>query len=50
VKIGYVIKAFPRLSETFILNELLELERQGCEVTVFSRYPGQQVPHAANHS
>jgi glycosyltransferase involved in cell wall biosynthesis len=47
VKIGYVIKAFPRLSETFILNELLELERQGCEITVFSRYPGQQVPHAA---
>ncbi len=47
MKIGYVIKAFPRLSETFILNELLELERQGCEVTVFSRYPGQQVPHAA---
>lgn len=47
MKIGYVIKAFPRLSETFILNELLELERLGCEITVFSRYPGQVVPHAA---
>ena len=27
--IGYVIKMFPRLSETFILNEVLELELQG---------------------
>ena len=26
-KIGYVLKRFPRLSETFILNELLQLER-----------------------
>jgi glycosyltransferase involved in cell wall biosynthesis len=27
---------FPRLSETFILNEILELERRGVEVVVFS--------------
>jgi glycosyltransferase involved in cell wall biosynthesis len=31
-----VLKRFPRLSETFVLNELLELERQGVEVEVFS--------------
>ncbi|NRA74743.1 MAG: glycosyltransferase, partial [Planctomycetes bacterium] len=30
---------FPRLSETFILNEVLELERQGVEVEVFSLMP-----------
>lgn len=35
-KIAYVVKMFPRLSETFILNEMLELERQGIEITVFS--------------
>ena len=35
-KIGYVLKRFPRLSETFILNELLELRRQGALVEVFS--------------
>ncbi|MEW5794826.1 MAG: glycosyltransferase family 4 protein [Candidatus Zixiibacteriota bacterium] len=35
-RIGYVIKMFPRLSETFILNEILELERLGVEVTIFS--------------
>ena len=36
MKIGYVVKMFPRLSETFILNEILELERRGVEVTIFS--------------
>ena len=35
-RIGYVLKMFPRLSETFVLNEILELERQGAEVHVFS--------------
>lgn len=35
-RIGYVLKRFPRLSETFILNEILELERQGVEVEIFS--------------
>ncbi len=36
LKVGYVLKRFPRLSETFILNEVLELERQGVEVEIFS--------------
>ena len=36
LKIGYFVKMYPRLSETFILNEILELERRGVEVTVFS--------------
>lgn len=35
-RVGYVLKMFPRLSETFIMNELLELERQGVELSVFS--------------
>lgn len=34
--IGYVLKKFPRASETFILNEILALQRQGVDVTVFS--------------
>ena len=34
--VGYIVKMFPRLSETFILNEILELERQGMTVTIFS--------------
>jgi colanic acid/amylovoran biosynthesis glycosyltransferase len=34
--VAYVLKKFPRLSETFILNEILELQRQGVQVTVIS--------------
>jgi glycosyltransferase involved in cell wall biosynthesis len=36
LKVGYIVKMFPRLSETFILNEILELERRGVAVTIFS--------------
>ena len=35
-RVAYILKMFPRLSETFILNELLEMERQGAEASVFS--------------
>lgn len=34
--VGYVVKMFPRFSETFILNEILELERTGTRVVIFS--------------
>jgi glycosyltransferase involved in cell wall biosynthesis len=45
--IGYVVKMFPRLSETFILNEILELERQGVALHVFSmKRPVEKVVHA----
>ena len=36
LRIGYVVRMFPRFSETFVLQEILELERQGADVTVFS--------------
>jgi colanic acid/amylovoran biosynthesis glycosyltransferase len=39
LRVGYVVKVFPRLSETFILNEILELERQGIAVDIFSLKP-----------
>ena len=35
-RVAYVLKMFPRLSETFVLNEILELERQGATVSVHS--------------
>ncbi len=45
-RVGYVAKVFPRLSETFVLNEIHELERQGVEVHVFSLHPPPAVvPH-----
>ncbi len=34
MRVGYVVKEFPKVSETFICREILELERQGFEVTV----------------
>lgn len=35
-RVGYVLKRFPRISETFVAAELLELRRQGEDVTVFA--------------
>jgi glycosyltransferase involved in cell wall biosynthesis len=35
-RVGYILKMFPRLSETFILNEILELEQQGLALRIFS--------------
>lgn len=34
--VGYILKQYPRLSETFILNEILGLEERGIEVSIFS--------------
>ncbi len=47
-RIAYVLKRFPRFSETFILNELLELQRQGADVEVFSLlHPPEEPRHSA---
>ena len=34
--IAYILKMFPRFSETFVLSEILELERQGVPLHIFS--------------
>jgi colanic acid/amylovoran biosynthesis glycosyltransferase len=36
MKIAYILKMYPRFSETFIVNEILELERQGVDVRIYS--------------
>ena len=38
-KIGYVLKVFPRLSQTFIVNEIRAHEQAGFEVVIFSLKP-----------
>lgn len=39
-RVGYVLKRYPRYSETFIVNEILALERRGVEIEIFSlRHP-----------
>lgn len=39
IRIGYLLKMYPRFSETFVVNEILELERQGLEIFIFSLKP-----------
>lgn len=46
-RIGYVLKRFPRLSETFVLHELLELERQGTMVRVYAMSETAERRHGA---
>jgi len=38
MKIGYILGLFPKLSETFVLNEIVELVRMGHEVHIFSLF------------
>jgi glycosyltransferase involved in cell wall biosynthesis len=46
-RIGYVLKRFPRISETFVAAEVLELERQGEHVTIFAiSRPDEPFEHA----
>jgi glycosyltransferase involved in cell wall biosynthesis len=46
LNVGYVLKRFPRLSETFILNEVLELERQGVPIEIFALLePAEELRH-----
>lgn len=44
-----LVKTYPKISETFILEELLGLERQGLPLHIFSlQHPTDPVRHAAN--
>lgn len=46
MKVGYVLEQFPNFRDTFILNEMLELEAQGVELHVFSlKLPGRDPGH-----
>jgi glycosyltransferase involved in cell wall biosynthesis len=48
MKIGYVIKSYPRLSQTFIVNELLAHERAGLPLEIFSLRPPKDEPRHAS--
>lgn len=44
--IGILLETFPKASETFILNEIIELERQGLDLHIFSlRHPSVHHAH-----
>ncbi len=46
-RIAYLLKKFPRLSETFVLNEMLGQEALGAELHVFSRRTPDDEPRHA---
>jgi colanic acid/amylovoran biosynthesis glycosyltransferase len=39
MRIGYVVKRYPRFSETFVVNEILAHETAGAELEIFSLLP-----------
>lgn len=43
-RVGYVLKVYPRLSETFVVNEILAQEQAGVRVDVFSLRPHPEGP------
>ena len=43
-RIAYVLKIFPKLSETFIAGELAELRRSGVDVRILSLLPPKNEP------
>lgn len=45
-KIGYLIKIFPKVSETFILQEILDLEALGLDLEIYSlQRPTDDITH-----
>ena len=38
-RVGYVVKRYPRYSETFIVTEILAHETAGMEIEIFALYP-----------
>ncbi|MEK7728863.1 MAG: glycosyltransferase [candidate division KSB1 bacterium] len=51
VRIAYIVTRFPKLSETFVFREVLELRKQGAEVACFSihRPLPEPLPADAQH-
>jgi glycosyltransferase involved in cell wall biosynthesis len=48
-KIAFILKGYPRLSETFIAQEILALEQRGIDIFIYSlRQPTDQIRHPVN--
>ena len=46
IRIGFLVKTFPRLSETFILNEILGLEQLGWDLHIYAlKRPADEPVH-----
>src|SRR5678816_2685958 len=43
-QIGYILRSYPRLSQTFILNEILALEQIGVSIQIFAlTHPNEKI-------
>jgi glycosyltransferase involved in cell wall biosynthesis len=50
-RVAFVVKGYPRLSETFIAQEILALERRGLEILIVSlRHPTDRAVHPVHSS
>jgi len=50
-RVGFVLKGYPRLSETFIAQEILALERRGLDIAIISlRHPTDRRRHPVHQS
>ena len=46
LRVAYVLRVFPKISETFVANELAEMRRRGVEVRILSlRRPAEALRH-----
>ena len=50
MKIGYVLKRYPRYSETFIVNEILAHEAAGLNLEIFSLLPPEHATISNAHN
>ena len=49
-RVAFVLKGYPRLSETFIAQEILALERRGLDILIVSlRHPTDRAIHPTHH-
>jgi glycosyltransferase involved in cell wall biosynthesis len=50
-RVAFLLKGYPRLSETFIAQEILALERRGLEILIVSlRHPADRARHPVHRS
>lgn len=47
MKVVYLLNIFPKISETFILNEMIQMQNKGVQVEVYAH---EKVPEAVVHS
>ena len=41
-RLGYVLKRYPRFSETFVVNEILAHEAAGAQIDIFALGPVEE--------